>query len=879
MGFVLVGKSAEYLHFVNKQEPNLQFYDLLIRMEDLLNENDSQGVMSPVKMHHRQNLTQTQTQYSTPVPVYPGNNCPFPASNIVQGPQLNSHCSQTKRHTAYEGPQYVYGTNSTIENQSIHTDIVSCSYHGRILNEEHESDMGTACESNPRQQRYVPYRGPNKIKSFEKVLASNEDSAMKQEDQTACTLSRRMARLEEMFSRITDLTDSNLLKQCKSEKQASTLHNHKTLPLHNPHSSSLHDPHTPSLQDLIPTEKDEKSISTEYENMKLQQSSETRSFRNSMEDEQRIQSLEEYANGLDGICNQPFVTSTPKEPSRVKPVYEDLSDQDFEENDSGESSLLQLFSKKGQIGLNTPSSQVPVEMQVTSRGESACHQEIQVLSSLCTEIQESNSGAAEFWWDSLETKQLGVGEEKDSLGSCEEFIDFMHYSLFGTSNLNSDTPSTSEEYEAWVDKKFADTFCSEFLQKICHRDESVREVELMSEKSESKSPAQQEQNYSICFAEPLAASLHGVTPISAWNPSLDSEKNLSLNVKGNPAQDSKEEYCSDCSFGTVTICQQQASSSALRIPVTVQGVPLKAVVDTAAMVSIVFYKVCREWTVNVPHLRAVALKTAVRDLKMDGHIVGPVSLEVGSSAFSVMVHIAPIYEDMLLGLNFLLEHAVDISLREFYLLIRQDNEKVPLEIVNSDRAGHTVSNVTVGKVEEIPANPISYGKSYKSLNRANCILHQPERLRQMSTILLWHKLGFSMPFPQTGSFGPSMSINFHQLESASPNQSKSRQALLEAIPGRPHVFKIQYLSSELNHLSPCRLEVVIDASSLKYVHTVSTHNCHYLRSLVQLRASVLCLREDGQQWQWDPGGEDFDRLIKGDLLTVRNKTSGHVTNL
>ena len=64
----------------------------------------------------------------------------------------------------------------------------------------------------------MPYRGPNKIKSFEKVLVSNEESAMKQEDQTACTLSGRMARLEEMFSRITDLTHSLLLKQCKSVK-------------------------------------------------------------------------------------------------------------------------------------------------------------------------------------------------------------------------------------------------------------------------------------------------------------------------------------------------------------------------------------------------------------------------------------------------------------------------------------------------------------------------------------------------------------------------------------------------------------------------------------------------------------------------------------
>ena len=92
-----------------------------------------------------------------------------------------------------------------------------------------------------------------------------------------------------------------------------------------------------------------------------------------------------------------------------------------------------------------------------------------------------------------------------------------------------------------------------------------------------------------------------------------------------------------------------------------------------------------------------------------------------------MVHIAPIYEDMLLGLNFLLEHAVDISLRELYLLIRQDNEKVPPEIVNSDRTGNSVSKITVGTVEEIPANPTNYGKSYmyKSLDRADCILHEP----------------------------------------------------------------------------------------------------------------------------------------------------------
>ena len=458
-------------------------------------------------------------------------------------------------------------------------------------------------------------------------------------------------------------------------------------------------------------------------------------------------------------------------------------------------------------------------------------------------------------------------DEKDSLASCEEFIDLMHDRLFGTASLNRETlHGTTEEYEAWVDKKFADTFYPASQQESCYRDKSVREVDWTPA---IQSPTQQEQNYSICSAKRRAALLHGVTPISAWNPSLDSEGNQFLNSKRIQFLDSEEENCSDCSFGTVTICQQRASSSAMRIPVTVQGVALKAVVDTAAMVTIVSDKVYREWTVKAPHFKAVSLKTAERDLKMDGHIVGPVSLEVGSSAFSVMVHIAPIYEDMLLGLNFLLEHAVDISLRELYLLIRQDNEKVPLEIVNSDRTGHSVSKITVGKVEEIPANPINYGKSYmyKSLDMANCILHEPERLRRMSIILLWHKLGFNMPFPQTGSFDPSMSINFQQLGSANLCQSKSHQALLKAIPGRPHIFNDHILeaminsTSELNHLSPCRLEVVTDACSLKYVHTVSTHNCHYLRSLVQLRASVRCLK---RRWTTMAMGSRWRRLLQID---------------
>ena len=338
-------------------------------------------------------------------------------------------------------------------------------------------------------------------------------------------------------------------------------------------------------------------------------------------------------------------------PTRVIPEYEDLFEEGFGENGNGECSLLQLFSEKDQIMSNAPILAVSADLQTTqvvANGSPASHQEVQELSSVRTEIQESSSEAVQFWWDSLDTKQLWPGE--DSLASCEEFIDFMHDRLFGTASLNRETLGTTEKYEARVDKKHTDTstFCSASLQKSCYKDDSVREVELTLKKPEIKSPAKQEQNSSISSAEQPAASLYGVTPYTAWNPSLDSEENLSPNSKGNQSLDSGKESCMDSSLEDSTICQL-SSSATLRIPVILQGIALKAVVDTAAMVTIVY----RQWTVNPPCLKPATLKLAGRDTKMDGHIVGPMSLKLGSTAFQVVVvQVAPIHSDMLIGLNF-----------------------------------------------------------------------------------------------------------------------------------------------------------------------------------------------------------------------------------
>ena len=451
MGYVLEGRVAEYFHTINEQEPNLPYYDLVIRLEDFVKELWSQGVVSPVNMGNNQNLTYNRMQFS-PVPMYPGNPDFPPSPNITPGPQYSvlETCSQSNGYTPYNGSHN--DNNLTIESLSIDTNIVSTFDNGCTLKSEREFDIGIASESKPNcqpRQRYVLYRGSKQPEPPEEVATGTSRADRKinhKEDQTSCTLNDRMAHLEEMFSRITELTDLHLSRQCKSEKRLSSLHDphtpsfqdppkfalqdslvsslhdpltcvsalhdppvtslyERTTSLHGQRSAALHSPQT-TLQGHIPTETCKEPRSPENGNRTLELRSETRGPQNS--DEQRIQSLVEYADWLNGMCNRPVGASTPNdERIWVEPECEDWSDQELEGTDSGENSLLQLlFSKKCQIGPNTPISAVPAKSLLTTDGVSVNDNKIQEVSSVCTDTRESNSEEAEFWWDSLDTKNL-----------------------------------------------------------------------------------------------------------------------------------------------------------------------------------------------------------------------------------------------------------------------------------------------------------------------------------------------------------------------------------------------------------------------------------------------------------------------------------------
>ena len=365
----------------------------------------------------------------------------------------------------------------------------------------------------------------------------------------------------------------------------------------------------------------------------------------------------------------------------------------------------------------------------------------------------------------------------------------------------------------------------------------------------------------LCLLVPFS-SLQGVTP--TWPIE---EGNQSPSLKGNQSQDSEEED-SETNFGIVSICEQQTSSSALKVPVTVQGVALKSVIDTAAMVTIISDRVYRKMAVKPELLKTAILKTAGRDQKLNGQVVGPVSLKLGESLYSVLVHVAPIYEDMLLGLNFLIEHGLEINVTEQYLLVRQNKEKIPLEISPSPREGCavskvttesnerspleispsprescTVSKVTIERVECIQDSPTTLVKHVPLHERAINSLWQPENNKKnhLTSTLLQRDSSIPADLQQTGSCDPGYigkQFNMKQIGSLDPRP--------------PNVHSKATGLAICFHAHTVEIRTVISKRKSEYV---SDYCCQHPGDLEPQTLSVKWVSEDEVTWPWDPGGK------------------------
>ena len=399
-----------------------------------------------------------------------------------------------------------------------------------------------------------------------------------------------------------------------------------------------------------------------------------------------------------------------------------------------------------------------------------------------TEIQESKSEITDFWWDSMGPTELGLGDEKESPENCEEYIDFMYDSLFGTSPLNKEIPSTLHEDEEWIDKTF-------------------KEMQI--------------QQY------------------AAWNPFMSLEGEM-ISVQ----------Y--DRTTGDFPIGQINPPSS-LRVPITLQDRSIKAVIDTAAMVTVISDQIYNEIKPNPPCLKATTLQTAGRNVKMVGRIIGPVSIKLGNVIFPTLVHVAPINNNMLLGLDFLLRIGAGINLKEQHLVVTGATEIVPLEIEYENRASHTISKITADEAEQSPA--IIYNlqeRSCHNLHPDEIYLPHTSYERPQKDTYCRERLDYPYLFNNQEVFGHA-----DQGMVVSPVTMLKGISVLSTTGHTNQLETETKRRPELNCCICYRQEIAL-MTILKCIQ--GEQGLYQSKCLVKPKLSVLWFVEDERQWPWDPGG-------------------------
>ena len=308
---------------------------------------------------------------------------------------------------------------------------------------------------------------------------------------------------------------------------------------------------------------------------------------------------------------------------------------------------------------------------------------------------------------------------------------------------------------------------------------------------------------------------------------LDSEITCNTNhyssladQSGYPAGE-EQDLCSDSmsTWEDITICQLP-SSSMLSVPVSLQDVKLLAVIDTAAEVTIISDSIFRELQPTPPYLKKVILHTAGRDLKMDGFVVGPVALKLGKITFPEAVYVAPIQDDMLLGLDFMLRHGVDIKLNDRCLDFRGKGQKVPIEVERMGTSKESlVKKVTIEKTVKKPPNSVIKQQCKISDLLTNYII-EPEGDLDVIVPRLLHSAGSK---PKVCLVNVTVSLI----------RLRQKQLVAKVIP------VCTASSVSFDDIWQGSLSVSVDSTGA-YSNSVNVQSFQKV--------------EDGGKWPWDPGG-------------------------
>ena len=135
----------------------------------------------------------------------------------------------------------------------------------------------------------------------------------------------------------------------------------------------------------------------------------------------------------------------------------------------------------------------------------------------------------------------------------------------------------------------------------------------------------------------------------------------------------------------------------------VGGIPVEAVVDSAAQVTIISDRIFNKLKNPPKNIHTVSLQTAGRQMYMQGFIADPLGVNIGQSYYKGPIYVAPIQQDMLFGMDLIQRGGAIINVGKGTFIY--DGHEITMNI--GDREGKpSVACVTVAKRCVVPPKSV-----------------------------------------------------------------------------------------------------------------------------------------------------------------------------
>ena len=155
---------------------------------------------------------------------------------------------------------------------------------------------------------------------------------------------------------------------------------------------------------------------------------------------------------------------------------------------------------------------------------------------------------------------------------------------------------------------------------------------------------------------------------------------------------------------TIITINNVKSCAVYHVPVQVQDQQLEAVIDTAAESTILSDKIYNKLDPKPRVLSKMKFHMAGRNLTVNGFKIGPVNLRIGSTMYREIIHVAPIEDDMLLGIDFLMQQKMKIDMETNLMTLGKDTISIHF---GREHGEPRVSRVKIAKRKVIPPNSVA----------------------------------------------------------------------------------------------------------------------------------------------------------------------------